>query len=267
MKLKRKVYKFENGGESPNNIAEAETLFQQVKSKLTPNEQQMIEKSKPFFTDLVIKGGVKPLHAFGIMGNVAQESSFMPDAGRNYKGYLQNSPQIHKYVSEVYGTSHDAQINYILDGLGGRLKEYRDKSLVKQLQGRFNDFNNRMNSINNVEDAVAAWEKAYEKSGGQQMEQRKKYGRLFYNNLSNYLRYSASNAFKFKEGAKIKIKKSTQGSFTEYCGGKVTEDCIQRGKHSSNPAVRKRATFAANARHFKHKLGGQIIQEFKLKEC
>lgn len=51
---------------------------------------------------------------------------------------------------------------------------------------------------------------------------------------------------------KIHIKKENRGKFTEYCGGKVTSECIQRGKNSSNPAIRKRATFAANVRKWKH---------------
>jgi len=51
-----------------------------------------------------------------------------------------------------------------------------------------------------------------------------------------------------KDGAKIHIKKSHKGLFTKYCGGKVTDECIRRGKASSDPAIRKRATFAANAR-------------------
>lgn len=42
----------------------------------------------------------------------------------------------------------------------------------------------------------------------------------------------------------IKIKKSHQGLFTDYCGGKVTNECIQRAKKSKNPKLRKRATFA-----------------------
>lgn len=46
----------------------------------------------------------------------------------------------------------------------------------------------------------------------------------------------------------IKIKKANRGKFTEYCGGKVTDACIQKAKHSSNPKLRKRATFAENAR-------------------
>lgn len=56
----------------------------------------------------------------------------------------------------------------------------------------------------------------------------------------------------------IKIKKKNRGKFTEYCGGTVTSACIARGKNSSDPAVRKRATFAANARKWKHKEGGYL---------
>lgn len=61
-----------------------------------------------------------------------------------------------------------------------------------------------------------------------------------------------------KNGSGIHIKKKNRGKFTDYCGGKVTEECIQRGKHSSNPTTRKRATFAANARRWKHLFGGEI---------
>lgn len=65
--------------------------------------------------------------------------------------------------------------------------------------------------------------------------------------------------YKFKKGNKIHIKKANRGKFTDYCGGKVTNECIQRGKNSSDPAVRKRATFAANARKWNHKKGGIIV--------
>lgn len=56
----------------------------------------------------------------------------------------------------------------------------------------------------------------------------------------------------------IKIKKSHQGLFTEYCGGEVTNECIQKAKKSKNPTLRKRATFAANSRSWsrKHLFGG-----------
>lgn len=59
-----------------------------------------------------------------------------------------------------------------------------------------------------------------------------------------------------KNGSGIHIKKANRGKFTSYCGGHVTSECIARGKRSPNPAIRKRATFAANARKWKHKDGG-----------
>ena len=75
---------------------------------------------------------------------------------------------------------------------------------------------------------------------------------------------SKMNILEFlKNGSKIHIKEKNKGKFTSYCGGKVTDKCIQKGKNSSNPAIRKRATFAANARKWKHKKGGNIL--FKLR--
>lgn len=50
----------------------------------------------------------------------------------------------------------------------------------------------------------------------------------------------------------IRIKPENKGKFTDYCGGKVTEECIRRGKSSPNPTIRKRANFAAVARTWKH---------------
>lgn len=70
----------------------------------------------------------------------------------------------------------------------------------------------------------------------------------------------------FKKGGKsgIHIKKKNRGKFTDYCGGTVTEECIQKGKHSSNPTTRKRANFAWVARHkFKHQSGGELINPTK----
>ena len=56
----------------------------------------------------------------------------------------------------------------------------------------------------------------------------------------------------YKKGHKIRIKKENRGKFTEYCNGKVTNACIQKGKNSPDPKIRKRATFAANVRTWKH---------------
>ena len=50
----------------------------------------------------------------------------------------------------------------------------------------------------------------------------------------------------------IHIKKENRGKFTSYCGGKVTDACIKKAKASGNPTLVKRATFAENARKWKH---------------
>lgn len=61
-----------------------------------------------------------------------------------------------------------------------------------------------------------------------------------------------------KKGSGIHIKKKNRGKFTEYCGGKVTDECIQKAKKSKNPKLRKRATFAQNSRRWKHEEGAKI---------
>ena len=42
--------------------------------------------------------------------------------------------------------------------------------------------------------------------------------------------------------------KGTIGSFTKYCGGKVTCGCIRKALKSKNSAIRKKANFANNVR-------------------
>ena len=50
----------------------------------------------------------------------------------------------------------------------------------------------------------------------------------------------------------IHIKPSHRGEFTEYCGGKVTYKCIQKGLKAGGKRA-KQANFARNARKFNHK--------------
>lgn len=71
--------------------------------------------------------------------------------------------------------------------------------------------------------------------------------------------FESSKLNTFAEGGKIHIKPENRGKFTKYCGGKVTSECIAKGKRSSDPAVRKRATFAANARKWHHAFGGDLL--------
>ncbi len=65
---------------------------------------------------------------------------------------------------------------------------------------------------------------------------------------SNYDEY----VLRCKNGSKIHIKKKNRGKFTQYCGGNVTEECIERGKNSPSDAIRKRAIFADNSKKWKH---------------
>jgi len=48
-------------------------------------------------------------------------------------------------------------------------------------------------------------------------------------------------------------KNMDEGSFTEYCGGKVTEECIERGKNSPNKKTKQRANLADTFRHMNKK--------------
>lgn len=55
-----------------------------------------------------------------------------------------------------------------------------------------------------------------------------------------------------KDKPLIEIKESHKGKFTEHCGGKVTNKCIEEGLASKSAALRKQAQFAKNVRQFKH---------------
>ena len=67
-----------------------------------------------------------------------------------------------------------------------------------------------------------------------------------------------------KKGSGIHIKKKNRGKFREYCGGEVTDECIQKAKKSKNPKLRKRATFAQNSRSWskKHEEGAKIHKPY-----
>ena len=58
-----------------------------------------------------------------------------------------------------------------------------------------------------------------------------------------------------KEGLNIHIKPENKGKFTAWCKSKgyggVTNQCISKGKNSKSSTIRKRATFAGNARRWK----------------
>lgn len=57
----------------------------------------------------------------------------------------------------------------------------------------------------------------------------------------------------------IKINKKNIGKFTSYCGGKVTQQCIDKAKQSKNKTLVKRAVFAENARKWQQ---GGILSRY-----
>ena len=61
-------------------------------------------------------------------------------------------------------------------------------------------------------------------------------------NLDNF------RLIEFNKKGGIHIKESQKGSFTKYCNGKVTNECIARGKRSPDPKIRRKAVFADNSR-------------------
>lgn len=94
-----------------------------------------------------------------------------------------------------------------------------------------------------------------------------KFKNLNFTQFQNFVTFCKNNRFQFdslmpetfdepvdfyKKGYKIHIKEKNKGSFTRYCGGNVTEECIRKGKASPNPAIRKKANFASNSRKWKH---------------
>lgn len=61
-------------------------------------------------------------------------------------------------------------------------------------------------------------------------------------------------------------KKGTEGSFSEYCGGKVTMECIKKGMKSDDPKIVKKANFAKNIGGYKGADHGEKNEVKKLEE-
>ena len=121
-----------------------------------------------------INNGIPRNQALGIIGNIAQESAFDPNKSNgNAFGYVQNGKMIQDYINTVYGGSGEKeQMKYLVDGLKHQLpvaKNYR------QLQNRFDKFNEL--AIQGVipENVASLFDRIYERSEGVDDLQRKAY--------------------------------------------------------------------------------------------
>lgn len=136
--------------------------------------------AQDFYNEMVA-GGVDPVVAAGIAGNIQQESSFMHDATSStgkYKGYAQLSPELRDYVTQAYGGyGHAQQMQFLIDMAKGNPR-YSTNKYYKEMRSRAKSFADQ--SYISPEAAANGWEVYFEKSGGQNMKNRTKYARNIY---------------------------------------------------------------------------------------
>lgn len=140
------------------------------------------EKAQAMYKEL-LDAGVNPVAAAGILGNIAQESEFNPNAANSINGghwgYLQNDKNITPWVRANYGGyDHRSQMNYLIAGLQGKLPKSN-----MGLDRRFNGFNARMQGVTDPEMAAYLWEREYEKSANEGVPQRRYFARYFYDRM------------------------------------------------------------------------------------
>lgn len=155
----------------------------------------------------------------------------------------QANPQEAK-ISEIYGTSNESPYLLRPTEIYSRLMQFRESNNISP------------NKIFTKEDLSNYKNNDYQLFDlGTEDQTLKLLNEVAYNpNEVDNLSYNIA-----ANGGPIHIKKANRGKFTKYCGGEVTSECIARGKRSSDPAVRKRAVFADNARGFKHAFGGDLL--------
>ncbi len=161
--------------------------------------------------------------------------------GSNYRKYRGQqgglSPNYHfnPYFSQPVPSSRDsAEYKYAFDGLmSGEAYHRKNMEDAKTALYALPDVSPAMLQFHGNEEA------GYEDAKKQMLEK--------YRNLRGTLPFLPQ----LKKGG-IHIKKENEGKFTDYCGGKVTDECIEKGLNSPSATTRKRANFARNARKWNH---------------
>lgn len=104
--------------------------------------------------------GVSPIHAAGILGNIAVESGYDDEAanGQHY-GLLQNDRNIRNGIIKQYGNGYrDSQLKFISDLASGNFN-------MKDIQNRYNQY--AKGQYETPQEAAAAWHRIYERAPGQ----------------------------------------------------------------------------------------------------
>lgn len=215
------------------------------------NLAAMWKLAKPIYIELKEQTGLSDMALAGMLGNMAQESTFNPNAkSGDYSGYFQNSSNIVRWIIKNFGGyNHEHQIKYIVSGLAGTLPQNNEGLW---LQERFNDYTKGLNGINSVPDAVALWERSYEKSNNQNLRQRINYGNYIYQQI-------------LKEGSPKQQYKPQQKTPRQ----KTVEPSDQTGVYNKqypritptnvNYPVRKRHTEKGLAAYYN---GGKLIKKW-----
>lgn len=148
--------------------------------------ETMTKRAAPIYQRF-IDAGISPIAASGVLGNMALESSLNPKASnKTHWGYLQNDSTIHDHLKKYYnGDSHESQVQFIIDGLQGKLKG-NNTSVGKMIQSRFNRYNKAVKDSVDPQYAAEMWDKYYEISGGQALNKRKNYASTFFKAFNNY---------------------------------------------------------------------------------
>ena len=143
---------------------------------------RFVNTAKSFYNELVA-GGVDPIVAAGIAGNVQQESSFNPDsvsASGTYRGYAQLNPGLVNYVRQAYGGyGHRHQMQFLIDMAKGTPRKVKGSKVYADMLSRSKSF--RGETYTTPQAAANGWEVYFEKSGGQNMKKRLKYAGDIYN--------------------------------------------------------------------------------------
>lgn len=151
------------------------------KSRVDVENEAMWKKAEPYYRELVA-AGINPYVAVGVLGNIALESAFDPNANHHgkYHGLTQNQTDAKNWIIKNYGGYSKAhQMRFLVDGLMGKLQDSNKIPWQREFFKRFAGFNKATRNLRNIDAITDAWEKHYERSGGQGSPIRRRYANYF----------------------------------------------------------------------------------------
>lgn len=128
------------------------------------------------FIDELVAGGVRPVDAQAVAGNVFVESRFNHEASNNINGghwgLVQNDANIKRHIIKYYGDySRNSQMQFLKDGLTRQIKGAKN---AKWLQQRFNDYRRHSAGVKDASIAAKHFHDDYEKSRNEMVADRMK---------------------------------------------------------------------------------------------